>query len=183
MEEALLARCQNGSSVSCGILRPGNIYGPEYLAPRAKGVIGAFVRELTNDGHVTLVADGQSLRDFVHADDVVRAIFFALDMPTSVVWNVGTGVGTRVRDVLELVCHHLGRKPTSIKVLPARATDPHEIVLDCEKIFQDTGWTHDIDLDSGLYSLLSPLAGKDKPPPVARTSGDTEPLKAEVDCV
>jgi UDP-glucose 4-epimerase len=157
MEDILLARsrCNDWSST---ILRPGNIYGPHYLSTGAKGVIGAFVRALRNDLPVTLVADGRALRDFVYEGDVVRAIIHSLDQAGSVVWNVGTGVGTRVRDVLDCVCRTLAHYPKEVTPAPAPMCDPREVVLDCSKIYHDIGWLPSVDLDRGLSLMLRPLA-------------------------
>lgn len=157
MEDVLRARAEcNGWSGA--ILRPGNIYGPHYLSTRAKGVIGAFVRALRSGQPFKLVADGSAVRDFVHEDDVIRAIVHALDWRSSVAWNVGAGVGTQIRDVLDRVCDALGRRPTEVKSVAAPPSDPREMVLDCSRLRRDTGWRPAIAFDSGLRSMLRPVA-------------------------
>lgn len=49
----------------------------------------------------------ESARDFVHADDVARAFVAAAESRRSGIYNVGTGVATTVREVLQAIEHEI----------------------------------------------------------------------------
>src|SRR5205807_429655 len=127
MEDTLHEACDRTKMLSGVILRPGNIYGRYYLAPNAKGCIGAFARALLAHTPITLVDAGQAVRDFVHVDDVVSGIMSAIHYDRSfTTWNLGSGAGVQVRQVLSMICEILDRSPVGIA--------PVKSVTDVDKI-------------------------------------------------
>jgi ADP-L-glycero-D-manno-heptose 6-epimerase len=57
-------------------------------------------------------ADGGQLRDFVYVEDVVDVILWALASPTRYgLFNVGTGIRTSFRDLIEALYSEVGRDP------------------------------------------------------------------------
>ena len=98
-------------------LRFFNVYGPGQDArSRYSGVITRFIeRSRAAEPHV-VYGDGNSVRDYVYVGDVARAVRKALvwraellDEPGHEVVNVGTGVGTSVRDLSVLVAQTTGQ--------------------------------------------------------------------------
>jgi UDP-glucose 4-epimerase len=77
--------------------------------------------------------DGTCIRDFVHVSDLAEAHCLALECllrsNESIAVNLGTGVGTSVREIVELVENTSGRK-LPIEYLPRRAGDPSELVAE-----------------------------------------------------
>jgi UDP-glucose 4-epimerase len=63
--------------------------------------------------------------------------------------NVGTGIGTSVRDVLLLVQQALGAE-AKLNIAPPRFGDVDISTLDCTKIRQLTNWQPRYSLESGL---------------------------------
>jgi len=88
--------------------------------------------------------DGTCIRDYVHVQDVAEAHLSVLDRldsaPGHVVLNVGTGVGTSVREVVDAINLVVGggREPI---VRSRRFGDPASVVADIERIRQFSGWT------------------------------------------
>lgn len=155
MEQALLTGAQRATGISYTIIRPGNIYGQAYCTREAKGCVAAFTQAILRGEPVPLVASGMSVRDFVHADDVVRAIRLALESDgCSTTWNVGSGVGTQIRQVLAMVAEILGRAPQGIQHIPAAETDIDEIVLDTRRIREEAAWHPAFGLRQGLEFML-----------------------------
>lgn len=98
--------------------------------------------------------DGTCVRDFVHVLDVAEAHLVALDaLPSQSerhrVYNVGTGVGASVRDVVEGIRRRAGGAPAAV-VRPRRAGDPAAVVADVERIERELGWRARFDLDDIL---------------------------------
>lgn len=75
--------------------------------------------------------DGTCVRDYVHVVDLVRAHVAALTHPAAPgdvrVFNLGTGRGFTVREVLEACRRVTGRRLT-VKVMPRRPGDPPRLV-------------------------------------------------------
>lgn len=84
--------------------------------------------------------DGTCIRDYIHIVDLAQAHMLALQAPASAKYNLGTGGGTSVREIIatcEKVC---GR---SIRVVeePRRPGDPARLIASSERIHRELGWT------------------------------------------
>jgi UDP-glucose 4-epimerase len=89
-------------------------------------------------------ADGSCVRDFVHVVDLAEAhsatlaALAASDEPFRV-FNVGTGTGTSVLEMVRLVEDVTGIR-IDPEILPRRAGDPAEVVASPERIAAEIGW-------------------------------------------
>ncbi len=83
--------------------------------------------------------DGTCIRDYIHIVDLARAHMLALDSPKSEFYNLGTGGGSSVREVIDAA-----RKVTGCKIdiveKPRRPGDPPRLVAASEKIKSELGW-------------------------------------------
>ena len=82
------------------ILRLFNVFGKGN-----KGVIDAFLEQAKN-GHDIESFGPRQYRDFVYSGDVAEALFRAVTCEKAInrVVNVGSGRGTQIRDILDIVC-------------------------------------------------------------------------------
>jgi UDP-glucose-4-epimerase GalE len=96
------------------------------------------------DDHPT--PDGTCIRDYVHVNDLARAHILAIESlaagARSDVFNVGTGTGNSVREVLESVEAVTGRK-VPYEVGPRRPGDPPRLVANGDKLRRALGWMPD----------------------------------------
>ncbi|HUA83858.1 MAG TPA: UDP-glucose 4-epimerase GalE [Bryobacteraceae bacterium] len=87
--------------------------------------------------------DGTCIRDYIHVADLAEAHAAALDHllrgGASDAFNVGTGRGHTVREVLRAVEQATGRK-VPYAIAPRRAGDPAELVADSAKLRAALGW-------------------------------------------
>jgi UDP-glucose 4-epimerase len=83
--------------------------------------------------------DGTCIRDYIHIVDLARAHILALDSPKSEFYNLGTGGGSSVREVIEAARTITGRK-IDILEKPRRPGDPPRLVASSEKIKGELGW-------------------------------------------
>jgi nucleoside-diphosphate-sugar epimerase len=99
----------------------------------------------------------ETKRDFVHVDDVVRAICVALEHDSAKydVFNVGTGRATSICDVLRILLEAAGdqRRVVQDKNL-LRAYDRTSLTSDISKIMQVMNWRPMIRLEEGLLRLV-----------------------------
>ncbi|WP_102961331.1 UDP-glucose 4-epimerase GalE [Mangrovicella endophytica] len=95
--------------------------------------------------------DGTCVRDFVHvmdlADAHTRAVRYLLDGGTSTALNLGTGVGTTVKEILSAIEAKSGR-PLPVRYEGRRAGDAPALVADNRLARTVLGWSPRHDLQS-----------------------------------
>ena len=91
--------------------------------------------------------DGTAIRDYIHVTDLARAhvlaLNYLLDGGASDAFNLGTGQGHSVREVLAAVETVTGRKVRQ-RAAPRRAGDPPVLVADAGKARERLGWAPEI---------------------------------------
>lgn len=122
------------------ILRVSNPVG-RYHQNSSQGVIPAAVRSLLTGSPFVMFGDGSSVRDYIDADDVAEAIWGACcdKRFCNRTWNIGSGVGRSVLEILSLV-ERAAHRTITIQRMPARKTDVAKIVLNCQRVGADLGW-------------------------------------------
>jgi UDP-glucose 4-epimerase len=87
--------------------------------------------------------DGSCIRDYIHVQDLAKAHIVALKRCesdfTSAVYNVGSGRGYSVKEMMAQISETLGKDINPI-VAPARAGDPPKLIASIEKIERELGW-------------------------------------------
>jgi UDP-glucose-4-epimerase GalE len=87
--------------------------------------------------------DGTCIRDYIHVSDLAEAHIFALEYllkgGESDVFNVGTGQGQSVKQVLTAVERVTGKK-VPFEIGPRREGDPPSLVADSTKLQKKLGW-------------------------------------------
>ena len=99
--------------------------------------------------------DGTCVRDYIHVSDLAEAHLLALDgleRADKLIYNLGSGKGFSVREVVEGVRRVTGHD-VPVKESPRRAGDPAVLIASSEKIRRELHWTPRFpDLDSILKS-------------------------------
>jgi UDP-arabinose 4-epimerase len=87
--------------------------------------------------------DGTAIRDYIHVTDLARAHVAALQClergGVSGAFNLGTGVGVSVRDVIRAV-EHVSRRRLPVTEGPRRAGDPDALVAEPRLAQRVLGW-------------------------------------------
>ncbi len=83
--------------------------------------------------------DGTCIRDYIHIIDLAQAHILALGATKSDFYNLGTGGGASVRQVIDSCRKVTGRK-IDIVEKPRRPGDPPRLVASSEKISRELGW-------------------------------------------
>ncbi len=100
--------------ITASALRIGNPYGVPLPPERLQGFIGTAVAQLRAGMPIRVFGNPENVRDYVHVDDVCRAFELALGPRSPFdIFNVGSGAGTSVRGVLELIGELEGGSRTS----------------------------------------------------------------------
>ena len=123
-QEELVRIVCNSLGIDHSILRFQNVYGEgQSLKNPYTGILSIFSTRIRRGLELPIFEDGLESRDFVHVDDVARAIVAAISSPSPIggVINIGSGVGTSVVDVAQGLMAAL-----DIKV-PLRVTSEYRI--------------------------------------------------------
>ena len=83
--------------------------------------------------------DGTCIRDYIHILDLAQAHILALRSEKSAKYNLGTGGGTSVREVIDTCRKVTGRDIKAVEK-PRRAGDPPRLIAASEKIQKELGW-------------------------------------------
>lgn len=83
--------------------------------------------------------DGTCLRDYIHILDLAQAHLLALESKQSAAYNLGTGGGTSVKEVIDC-CRRVTGHPIPVVAQPRRAGDPPALIGASEKIKKELGW-------------------------------------------
>ena len=102
------------------------------------------------------VTDGSQVRDFVYAPDIADLLVRLLATPdANGAYNVGTGRGTAVRQVIQWVADYFNARELVHFGSQARRDDePAALVADMAKVERILGWHAPTSIESGLERLL-----------------------------
>lgn len=123
----------------------GELHDPEsHLIPLAMQAVTGDGPPLILFGDDYPTPDGTCIRDYIHVTDLADAHVRALDWldgnPGAHAFNLGTGKGASVREILAAL-EKVAGKPVPHSIGPLRAGDPAELVSDPAKAMRELGWT------------------------------------------
>ena len=83
--------------------------------------------------------DGTCIRDYIHILDLAQAHMLALNAERSAFYNLGTGGGTSVREIID-ACERVSGKKIAVQEKPRRPGDPPRLIAGSEKARTELGW-------------------------------------------
>jgi len=136
-------------------LRLYSVYGA-YEEPR-RLVPTLIVKGL--EGSLPPLVNPDVARDYVHVDDVCDAYLLAASTPSQelgAVYNVGTGVQTSLRQIVDATCTLLEIKAEPVwGSMPDRSWDTNVWVSNPALIKASLGWSPHVDLEHGLAETIA----------------------------
>jgi UDP-glucose 4-epimerase len=130
-------------------LRLSNPFGERQSPLRALGALTVFLHRTLKGQNVEVWGDGSVTRDFIYVGDVAKAVYLATLNPVSGIFNVGTGTGLSLSDILTHIKQVVGTAP-SVTWLPSRSFDVPRIILDATKLRKATNWDCTTTLQEGV---------------------------------
>ncbi len=106
----------NVLKVALGQKQAAEVYGADYPTP-----------------------DGTCIRDYIHILDLAQAHMLALEAPQSAFYNLGTGGGTSVKEIID-VCREITGKDIPVIERPRRPGDPPRLIAGSDKVRRELGW-------------------------------------------
>ena len=133
----------------------GEAHDPEsHLIPRVLQVALGQAESATINGSDYPTPDGTCIRDYVHIADLISAHLLALDALNageSLIYNVGSGQGFSVREVIQAARAVTGHPIPSMDA-PRRPGDPPRLVASSDRIRRELGWKP---MHSDLQDMVS----------------------------
>jgi UDP-glucose 4-epimerase len=131
-----------------------NVYGPR----QKHYVMSDFLEKLTKakgSKSVSMFGTGNEIRDFINIEDIIKAV--TLPLKNEKMWgeayNVGSGVQTKIRDLLELMLAELGLTYDIAFSGKRRRGDVTAIHAKIDKI-ASLGFRPSVDLRSGIKKYI-----------------------------
>ena len=153
MGELQAEACQIEYGMRTTIVRPSNVYGPydnfdgenAMVVPSLikKAVIAAeTIQPLKPWG------DGRPKRDFIHANDVARAMLLVVEKAPGQILNISSGVGTSIRELVEIIKRQFKKEPEVVWDASGPSGD-NERILD-NSLLRSLGYQPSISLEEGI---------------------------------
>jgi len=148
--------------IDARVARISNPYGAGQNPAQRQGAVTTFVQQALAGKAIEIWGDGKVVRDFIYVADVVSGLLALADAMNFTdgnlpVFNIGSGRGVSLIEIVDLVERELGRH-LLVENKPARAFDVPVNVLDILKVHRDLGWTPRISLQLGIGYMIRDLA-------------------------
>ena len=148
MEIALMA-----SSIPYTILRVANIYGPNQPTGRGQGVIAEWVARANQNLPLLVYGDLNSARDFLFISDFLEAIQLVLKLEGNHVINLGSGMDTKLDNVLRALSAN-SQDELDVTHLNPRKFDRSAYRLDISLAKELLNWSPKVNIEKGIRICL-----------------------------
>jgi UDP-glucose 4-epimerase len=141
--------------IRCVVFRIANPYGIRCQMKHSKySVVNFFIHQAMEDKEITVYGDGEQTRDYIYVDDLAEAFLCAAanDKADGEVYNVGSGIGTKFKDMVQLIIGVVGQG--TVRHVPWPETyvnvETGDYVTNIDKIHNTLGWSPSIPLSQGI---------------------------------
>lgn len=152
--ESLCEGYNRDFKVPITIFRPFNIYGtgqnPDFLIPS--------IIQQAKTGKI-VIKDDRPKRDYIHVEDIVDAIFTAIETENAdksiQKFNLGSGVSYSVKEIVDMVRELFDTEIEYICTHEIRPNDVMDTIADISKIQNELHWKPSISILEGLKKMVS----------------------------
>lgn len=136
-------------------LRVANPYGGRQRLDAPQGAVAVFLGRALRGEPIEIWGDGTVVRDFVALNDVIAALHQAITFTAALpagshrVFNIGSGEGLSLNQLVDLLDQSLGRQMERC-YLPGRSFDVPVSVLAIDRACQELGWRPQLELQQGI---------------------------------
>jgi len=145
------------------ILRYFNTYGPGQTLTPYVGVITIFINNLLQNRPPLVFGTGEQVRDFVFVGDVAEANVLAMTRPLDgAVINVGTGRGTSVNEIAELLLARFGADLEPVRA-PLPLGEPKDSVADMTRARRLLGFDPQTRIENAIGEVIESIKSTHAP--------------------
>ena len=142
-------------SISTVVFRIANPYGIRAQMKHSKYcIVNYFLRLAMENKEITIFGDGMQKRDYIYVEDLVDSLIHAslLNDVNSEVFNIGSGVGSSFKEMVEAILETVGKG--SVKYIPWPDSylnvETGDYITDISKFSKLVSWHPEFDLIKGL---------------------------------
>jgi len=136
-------------------LRVSNPFGPYQNPWRRQGLIAATLMKLISVEPIEIWGDGSVMRDYVYIDDVAKAfVKAACYTGPQQVFNIGSGVGSTVKEVIERTARALEIHHPAVVYKSARPVDVPVNILDITLASRELQWQPSTDWATAIAATI-----------------------------
>lgn len=144
--------------LDCKIMRLSNPYGGGQNVSGRQGIVAIGIGKILSGEPITIMGNGNAIRDFIHIDDVIRACqLLAETSSDEAVFNIGSGKGMSVNSLFHEL-QKFTRTALNLRYIEGRKTDISASVLDVRKAKEILGFEAEIPFGIGLQRTLMQYA-------------------------
>lgn len=149
--EKLLYLYHHNQHFNYTVLRVSNAYGERQNLYKNQGVIGVWLKNISQNKPIEIWGDGSVVRDYVYVQDVANAVLNALAKVKSAdIYNIGGGgKGHSLNDIIAVIKEELGIS-FEVNYKPSRNFDVPVNILDISKAIAEIGYQPTVGLSEGI---------------------------------
>lgn len=132
------------------VLRVSNPYGERQDPRRKQGVVAVFLYRAMARLPLTVLGDGEVIRDYIYVGDVARACLLAAQSKLkSEIFNVSSEQGLSLNELLDCIKSVTGNEIV-IERKTVRSFDVPKVVLSNRLARKQLDWSPEVDFETGL---------------------------------
>jgi nucleoside-diphosphate-sugar epimerase len=135
-------------------VRLWNVYGPIETPSQRTHVVSDFVHQAVLNRRIEMLTTGEEKRQFIHIDDVCRALHQAIALSLDGVYDVSSFEWVSILDIAQMIAEETGaivvagEEVGSTPLTPMKGRIP--------------GWLPEVDLRQGLSRMVTELRSRSK---------------------
>lgn len=158
--ESLVSSYAHNYDIRSFVFRFANVIGGR----STHGVIFDFIRKLeANPERLEILGDGTQNKSYIHIDDCIDAVFFAIDKSRSIfqIFNIGSEDRTDVKTIARIVSEELGYNPELGFTGGDRGWkgDVPKMMLDIGKL-KNLGWSPRFSSEEAVRKTVREIKGE-----------------------
>ena len=137
------------------VFRISNPYGIRCQMKHSKySIVNYFIRQAIENEIIKVFGEGNQLRDYIFVEDLASAFVLAAvnEKANGEVFNVGSGIGTRFKDMVNLVVKIVAKGKIEYIPWPDHYlnVETGDYVTDISKISGMIGWVPSVSVEEGI---------------------------------
>jgi UDP-glucose 4-epimerase len=147
--------------LDCRIARLSNPFGAGQDPYRGQGAVTAFVHRALKGAPLVIWGDGSVVRDYIHVSDAADAFVRLAELPAErlgqrFIYNIGSGVGVSLAEIVDMLGERLQRK-LEVRHEASRPFDIPVSILDISAAKESLGWQPRLSFGEGLSAMIRDL--------------------------
>lgn len=155
-EQMIISYCET-FKIDYRILRLSNVYGAgDKGVSKKKNALQFLIEELRQDNPINLYHNGEFFRDYMHVDDIARAIDLCVEKgEKNQIYNIGSGEKVEFKDVIDIVINEFDSKSELTDIEPPefhKTCQVKDFYMDTTKL-KELGFKNKITIEEGIKNL------------------------------